>query len=143
MNTVCYTWRGRLNLHMNRFDDWSGDSPWAIPIASALTSTCHKLFTARSDGKESACSAGGPGSIPGLVRSPGEGNDNRLQDSCLENPMDRGACGATVHGVTKSQTRQNAFHSIISCHVLLTVTPPASLLGVSFSPWEAPGPSTG
>ena len=50
---------------MNRLDDWSGDSPWAIPAAFAPTSTCHKLFTAGSDGKESAYSAGGPGSIPG------------------------------------------------------------------------------
>ena len=57
-----------------------------------------------SDGKESACNAGDLGSIPGLGRSPGEGNGNPLQYSCLENPMDRGAWWATVHGVTKSQT---------------------------------------
>ena len=44
-----------------------------------------------SVGKESACNAGGPGSIPGLGRSPGEGNGNPLQYSCLENPMDGGA----------------------------------------------------
>ena len=44
-----------------------------------------------SDGKESACNAGDPGSIPGLGRSPGEGNGNPLQYYCLENPMDRGA----------------------------------------------------
>ena len=43
------------------------------------------------------------GSIPGLGRSPGEGNGNPLQYSCLENHMDRGAWWATVHGVTKSQ----------------------------------------
>ena len=42
--------------------------------------------------------------IPLLGRSPGGGNGNPLQDSCLENPMDRGACWATVHGVAKSQT---------------------------------------
>ena len=57
-----------------------------------------------SDGTESACNAGGPGLIPGLGRSPGEGNGNPLQYSCLENSMDRGAWRATVHGVTKSQT---------------------------------------
>ena len=51
--------------------------------------------------KESACSAGDPGLIPGLGRSPGEENGNPLQNSCLENPMDRGAWGAIVHGVTK------------------------------------------
>ena len=45
------------------------------------------------------------GSIPGLRRSPGEGNGNPLQYSCLGNPMDRGAWWATVHGVAKSQTR--------------------------------------
>ena len=44
------------------------------------------------------------GSIPGSGRSPGEGNGNPLQYSCLENPMDRGAWWATAHGVTKSQT---------------------------------------
>ena len=44
------------------------------------------------------------GSIPGLGRSRGEGNDNPLQYSCLGNPMDRGAWQATVHGIAKSQT---------------------------------------
>ena len=43
------------------------------------------------------------GSNPGLGRSPGGGNGNPLQYSCLENPMDRGACGATIHGVAKNQ----------------------------------------
>ena len=51
-------------------------------------------------GKESACSAGDPGSIPGSGGSPGEGNGNPLQYSCLKNPMDRGAWQATVHAVT-------------------------------------------
>ena len=58
-----------------------------------------------SDGKESAYNAGDPGSIPRLGRFPGEGNGNPLQYSCLENPMERGAWRATVHGVTKSQTQ--------------------------------------
>ena len=48
-------------------------------------------FPGGSDSKVSACSAGDPGSIPGSRRSPGEGNGNPLQHSCLENPMDRGA----------------------------------------------------
>ena len=48
------------------------------------------------------------GSIPGLQRSPGEGNGNPLQQSCLENFMDRGGWQATVHGVAKSWTRQYA-----------------------------------
>ena len=47
----------------------------------------------------------GAGSVPGLGRCPGEGNGNPLQDSCLENPMDRGAWWATVHRVAKSRTR--------------------------------------
>ena len=49
------------------------------------------------------------GSIPGLGRSPGGGHGNPLQYSCLENPMDRGAWRATVHGVTKSWTGQKQF----------------------------------
>ena len=49
--------------------------------------------------KESTSNAGDPGSIPGLGRSPGEGNGNPFQYSCLENPMDRGDCQVTVHGV--------------------------------------------
>ena len=57
-----------------------------------------------SDGKESACNAGEPGSIPGLGRFPGEGNGKPLQYSCLENPMDREAWGVRVHGVAKSWT---------------------------------------
>ena len=54
-----------------------------------------------SDGKESACNTGDPGSIPGWERSSGEGNGNPLQYSCLENPMDRGPWQATVHGITR------------------------------------------
>ena len=54
--------------------------------------------------KESACNAGDLSSIPGSGRSPGKGNGYLLQCSCLENPMDKGAWWATVHGVTKSQT---------------------------------------
>ena len=70
-----------------------------------------------NNGKESTCvqarthainppaSSGDAGLIPGSGRSPGEGNGNPLQYSCLENAMERGAWWATVHGVTKSQTR--------------------------------------
>ena len=50
-------------------------------------------FSGGSDGKESACNALDLGSIPGLGRSPGEGSNYPLQYSCLENSMDRGACG--------------------------------------------------
>ena len=58
-------------------------------------------FPCGTAGKESACNAGDLSSIPGLGRSLGEGNVNPLQYSCLENPMDRGAWWATVHGVTR------------------------------------------
>ena len=64
-----------------------------------------KGFPSGSEGKETICNAGDIGRvglIPGLRRSPGEGNGNPLQYSCLGNPMDRGAWLAVVHGVTKS-----------------------------------------
>ena len=61
-------------------------------------------FPGGSGVKASACNAGDLGSIPGLGRSPGEGNGNPLQYSCLENPVDREAWWATVHGVAKSWT---------------------------------------
>ena len=63
-----------------------------------------KGFPGGSDSKESVHNAGDPGSIPGLGRSPGEGNGYPLQYSFLENPIDRGSWWATVHGVAKSQT---------------------------------------
>ena len=65
----------------------------------------HRGFPGASEGKESACNAENLGSIPGSGRSPGEENSNTLQYSHLENPMDRGAWWATVHGVAKSGTR--------------------------------------
>ena len=58
-------------------------------------------FPGGSDGKESACNVGDLGSIPGLGRSPGEGNGSPLHYSGLENPVDRGAWQATVHGEAK------------------------------------------
>ena len=65
-----------------------------------------------SDSKESACNAGDPGLIPGLRRSPGEGNGYPFQYACLENSMDRGAWRATVYGVEKSQTQLSDFDFI-------------------------------
>ena len=62
-----------------------------------------------SNSKESACEAGDLGLIPRSGRSPGGGHGNPLQCSCWENPMDRGAWRATVHGVTKSRTRLSDF----------------------------------
>ena len=60
------------------------------------------VFPGGADGKESACNVGDPGSIPGSGRSPGGGNGNPLQCSCLENPMDRGAWRVTFHGIAES-----------------------------------------
>ena len=67
-------------------------------------------FLSGSDGRESACKAGDTRkavSIPGSERSPGEGNGNPLQYSCLEKPEDRGAWQTAVHGVAKSQAQLN------------------------------------
>ena len=75
-------------------------------------------FPGGSDGKVSVCSAGDQGLIPGLGRSPGEGNGNPLQYSCLENPMDGGAWWAAVHGVAKSRTRLNDFSFTFHFHAL-------------------------
>ena len=61
-------------------------------------------FLGGSDGKEPACNAGDPSSVPGLGRSPGEGNGNSLQYSCLDNSMDKGAWQAIARGVAKSWT---------------------------------------
>ena len=66
-------------------------------------------------GKESVCDARDPDSIPGLGRSPGEGNGNPLQYPCLENLMDRGAWWAIILGVTKSQTRLNPTKYLTEC----------------------------
>jgi len=62
-----------------------------------------KGFLGGSDGKESAYNMGYTGSIPGSGRSPGEGNGNLLQYSCLVNPMDRGAWWGYIHRVSKTQ----------------------------------------
>ena len=66
-------------------------------------------FPGGLDSKVSAYNVGDLGSIPGLGRSPGEGNGTPLQYSCLENPMDGGAWQAKVHGVPKSWTQLNDF----------------------------------
>ena len=69
-------------------------------------------FPGGSEVKASASNAGDPVLIPGSGRSPGEGNGNPLQYSCLENPMDGGAWWATVHRVAKSRTRLSDFSSL-------------------------------
>ena len=94
-----------------RFHPWVGKIPWrgAWPPPAVFLG-----LPGGADGKGSACNVGDWGSTPGLGRSPGEGSDNPLQYSCLENPMDRGAWRATVQGVTELDTiDQQPFHSFI------------------------------
>ena len=66
-------------------------------------------FPGGSDGKDSVYNAGDQSSIPVLGKSPGEGNGNPLQCSCLENSMDTGACWAIAHGVARSRTQLSNF----------------------------------
>ena len=86
-------------------------------------------FPRSSVGKESACNAGDLGSISGLGGLLGEGNGNSLQYSCLENPMDRGACQATVHRVPR--VRHNLATKPLP-FLLLTLS---HFLSPSFSPF--------
>ena len=76
-----------------------------IPRVYTLVHPAHRGFPGDSDGKESSCNAGDPGSIPGLRRSPEEGNGYPLRYTRLGNPMDRRAWRATVHGIANSQTQ--------------------------------------
>ena len=78
-----------------------------MPVYSVpLAILCDPMgFPGGSEVNASACNVGDLGLIPGLGRSPGEGNGNSLQYSCLENPMDGGAWWAIVHRVAKSGTR--------------------------------------
>ena len=78
------------------------------------------LFPRWHSDKELVCQAGDIGPIPGLGRSPGEGNGNPLQYSCLGNPMDRGAWQATVHGVAKIRTWLSMhahIQGVFGCHI--------------------------
>ena len=88
-----------------------------FPIQKHKMSKWHLLFRVMgfpggSVSKESACNVGGPGLLPGSGRSRGEGNGSPLQCSCLGGPMDRGAWGATVHGIAKSRTCLSNFTSL-------------------------------
>ena len=90
------------------------------------------VFPGGSEVKASDCNEGDLGSIPGLGRSPGEGNGNPLQYSYLENPTDGGVWWATVHGVAKSQTRLSD-HSLTHFPSGLVIKNPPSNAGDNYS----------
>ena len=98
--------------------------PWWLNYTWLWTSLIVQMV------KKSACNARDPGSIPGVGRSPGEGNGNLLQYSCLENSMDRGVWWATVHGIAKSHTWLTNTHNVVlyicstsslSIHLLMNI----------------------
>ena len=94
-------------FRMPQQSSWCHAWTWDIWLKEWFgAAACYKLgtllgFPGGSDGKESTCNAGDLALIPGLGRSPGRGHGNPLQYFCLENPMDRGAWRATVHGVSR------------------------------------------
>ena len=108
-----------------------GESPWTVEPGGLQSvglqragrnwtfrtnHTAHIRLYRASPGKESACNtvdSGDAGSVPGLGRSPGEGNGSPPPYSCLQNPMDRGDWWATVHGVAKSRTWLRRQHEVI------------------------------
>ena len=101
--------RAAFQIDANCFprEYWDQLKLWAPPFGKAQGWLLG--FPGGSDGKESACNVGDPGSIPGSGRSPGGGNGNTFPYSYLENSTERGAWWATVHRVPKSQTWQFAF----------------------------------
>ena len=124
MANICF-----INLHYKKLNDvaylrqiilknCSGNSNetlhWTSIISLCLVSGMVWGFPGGSEVKASACNVGNLGSIPGSGRSPGEGNGNPLQYSCLENHMDGRAWWVTVHGVVKSWTQLSDFTSLHS-----------------------------
>ena len=101
--TSCISFTGRwIFYHCGlKTQEWP-----ARPLPLRICVWVKRAFPGGAEVKVSACSAGDLGSIPGSGRSPGEGNGNPLQYSCLENPMDGGAWWAIVHGVTELDTTE-------------------------------------
>ena len=93
---------GNINLYLRQGRKWSIQNSFFFKEKNLSKISMMRLPLGGSDGKGSACSAGDLGLIPVYWRSPGEGNSNPLQYSCLENSMDRGVWRDTVHGVAKS-----------------------------------------
>ena len=120
--TLCTPWtaahQAPLSIGFPKQEYWSGlpfPSPEDLPdprIEPAFPSWQLSSLPLSPDSKESACSAGDPGSIPESGRSPGKGNSYPLQYSCLENSTDRGARQAMVHQILKSQTWRTNWHFI-------------------------------
>ena len=98
------TLRIALQCRRPQFDSWVRKILWR---RDRLPTPLFLGFPCGSAGKQSARNAGDLSSIPGLGRSPGEGNGNPLQYPCLENFMDTGAWWAVVHGAANSQARLN------------------------------------
>ena len=96
----CYRYSSSKEIF--KIELWESSEPQFILLNSNSQILVGDMgFPCSSVGKESASNAGDLGSIPGLGRSPGGGNGNPLQYSCLENPMDRRTWQATVHGVAR------------------------------------------
>ena len=93
----------------------------SMRMISCLKCYQQHWFPGGSDSKASAHNVGDPGLIPGLGSSPGEGNGNPLQYSCLENSMDGGAWWARVHGVAKSWTRLSNFTFTFHIHLPISM----------------------
>ena len=115
----CILWDLQVAIFFNRggFSNSNVPGSWALStqilneffwdrIQEFACVSTNTSFPSGSDGKESACNAGDLSSIPGLGRSPGEGNGNPLQYSCLENSIVRGAWEARVCGVEESDTTE-------------------------------------
>jgi len=96
-------WKIPWTEKTGRLPSMGSQSPWGQTRLSNFTFTFFHF--GGSDSKESTCSAKDPHSIPGMGRSPGEGNGSPLWYSCLENPIDKGAWWATVHGVAEKRLR--------------------------------------
>ena len=113
---LCRQHTSRVSLNKN---PWNFSKVWKRFIIILSVVLSFNGLPCSSNGKESACNTGDPGSIPGSGRSSVEGNGNPLQNSCLESPMDRGAWRATIHGIAKSQTGLRD----LTCRVRLLATP--------------------
>ena len=91
---------------------WNGEQGWISDSSAHDSGICSSTLLG-SDGKESTCNMGDLASIPGLGRSPGEGNGNPLQYSWLENSMDRETWQATVYGIAKRQRWLSDYHFLL------------------------------